>query len=300
VRLRSAASLAVALAAVASASGAPEPTAPVRHLAVVSFYNPRLMYLKYQPLVDYLSATTGDTWELLITPSYEKTIEVLCTRKVDLAYLGPYTYLRAHDACDVHPLVRLNTDGKATYRSLVLVKSNSPVRTLADLAGKRFAFGSPMSTSSHLVPRALLEEAGLRAGVDYSCLYLMHHDGAVRAVLLGEADACGVRDIVGDKYTPQPLRVLARSGEIPNFPLVLAPGSPAELHDALLRVLVDQPQRQPELAERIARFDEELAGGFLPCSEADYLPIRTLAIRIFGPRALTLPTTALECNAGAP
>jgi phosphonate transport system substrate-binding protein len=272
VQRRSVVSLIAALSFAVSAFAATAPTPLVRRLAVLSFYNPRLMYLKYQPLVDYLSATTGETWELLITPSYDNTIEVLCTGQVDLAYLAPYTYLRAHDTCGVVPLVRLNTGGKATYRSLILVKSDSSVRRLRDLAGKRFAFGSPMSTSSHLVPRAML----------------------------GEADACGVRDIVGEKFTPQPLRVLARSEEIPNFPLVLAPGSPPELRDTLLRVLVVLPRREPKLAERISHFDQELAGGFAPCADRDYLPIRRLALRLFGPGAFVLPTAALECNPGGP
>jgi phosphonate transport system substrate-binding protein len=298
VRFRSAASLIVAFACAASALAATVAAPPVRRLAVLSFYNPRLMYLTYQPLVDYLTTTTGETWELTITPSYETTVEALCSGKVSLAYLAPYTYLRAHDACGVLPLVRLNTDGKATYRSLILVRGDSPVRDLRGLVGKRFAFGSPMSTSSHLVPRAMLEDAGLRPGVDYSCLYFRHHDRAARAVLLGEADACGVRDIVGNKYLPQPLRVLARSGEIPNFPLVVAPGSPPELRDTLLRVLVVLPQREPKLADMISHFDEELAGGFKPCADSDYLPIRRLALRLFGPRAFVLPTSALECGPG--
>jgi phosphonate transport system substrate-binding protein len=300
VQRRSVVSLIAALSFAVSAFAATAPTPLVRRLAVLSFYNPRLMYLKYQPLVDYLSATTGETWELLITPSYDNTIEVLCTGQVDLAYLAPYTYLRAHDTCGVVPLVRLNTGGKATYRSLILVKSDSSVRRLRDLAGKRFAFGSPMSTSSHLVPRAMLGDAGLRPGVDYSCLYFLHHERAVRILLLGEADACGVRDIVGEKFTPQPLRVLARSEEIPNFPLVLAPGSPPELRDTLLRVLVVLPRREPKLAERISHFDQELAGGFAPCADRDYLPIRRLALRLFGPGAFVLPTAALECNPGGP
>jgi phosphonate transport system substrate-binding protein len=292
---RSAVSLIAALSLAVSGFAATVPAPPVRRLAVLSFYTPRLMYLKYQPLVDYLTATTGDTWELMITRSYEKTVSALCTGEVSLAYLAPYTYLRAHDACGVLPLVRLNTDGKATYRSLILVKSDSPAHSLHDLAGKRFAFGSPMSTSSHLVPRAMLEDVGLRPGTDYSCLYFLHHERAARAVLLGEADACGVRDIVGDKYTPQPLRVLARSGEIPNFPLVLAPGSSPELRDTLLHVLVALPQSEPKFAKMISSFDEELAGGFAPCADSDYLPIRRLAVHLFGPRAFVLPTTALEC-----
>ena len=266
--------------------------------AVVSFYNPRLMYLKYQPLVDYLSTQTPWRFQLDLSPTYQQTIDRLCGGQVDLAYLGPFSYVRAHEVCGARPVVRLNTAGRDSYTSYVMVRQDSRITNLAQLKGERFAFGSRLSASSHLVPRAMLDRAGLRPGVDVTCAYYGHHDRAARAVLLGEAAACGIRDLVGDQFKPRGLRVLAQSDPIPNFPLVVGPEAPSGLAAALTGVLIDLPARNKAAAATIAGWDPELAGGFAPVSPEAYLPVLRLARRLFGPRAPFLPAEDLVCRPG--
>jgi phosphonate transport system substrate-binding protein len=267
---------------------------------VVSFYNPRLMYLKYQPLVDYLSERSGDHWDLVISNSYGPTVAQLCDGTLAAAYLGPFTYVRAHAQCDALPVVRLRTGSKTTYQSFIMVKNESPITSLADLRGKTFGFGAPLSTSSHLVPRAMLAAAGLDAGRDYSCKYFWHHEKAARAVLLDEADACGIRDIVGTKFAQRGLRILARSAPIANFPFVLSPKSPAAVRDELIRSLVLLPRVDQTARETIAGWDEELAGGFELAEDSQYQGVREMARRLFGPLALSLPESSLACGPGGP
>lgn len=278
-------------------SGQPRPVvATVRHLGVVGFYNPRLMYVKYQELVDYLTASTGERWELAVTLDYEDTVRALCSGGLDVAYLGPFTYLRVHRACGAEPVVRLNTGGKPTYRSLIMVRRDSRYRALSDLRGGVFAFGSPLSTSSHLVPRLMLREAGLEPGKDITCRYFGHHDRAARAVVLGRADACGVRDIVGERFARRGLMVLARSDPIPNFPLVVRPGASAEFRRSLVEALVDRPARDPRVREQMRGWDDELAGGFAPVSATDYGSVRRLVELVFGRRGLVEPPERLKCG----
>ena len=267
-----------------------------RHLGVVGFYNPRLMYVKYQQLVDYLTETTGDRWELAVTMDYEETVKSLCSGKLDLAYLGPFTYLRMHEACGATPVVRLNTKGSAIYRSLIMVRQDSSYRTLSDLEGTVFAFGSPLSTSSHLVPCLMLRDAGLMPGEGLTCQYFGHHDRAARAVVMGTADACGVRDIVGERFAKRGLRILARSDPIPNFPLVVRPGASPEFRKSLMEALMERPEHDPEIRKRMQGWDEELAAGFAPVSASDYLPVRRLVELLFGKRGLVDPPELLKCG----
>lgn len=268
-------------------------------LGVVDFYNPRLMYLKYQPLVDHLSEHTGRRWELAIGADYQETVDALCHDRVAVAYLGPLTFVRAHAACGVEPVVRLNTAGKATYQSLIMVRSDSQIQTLKDLRGRRFGFGAPLSTSSHLMPRAMLLDAGIGPG-EIECFYFAHHERAVRAVKLGEVDACGVRDIVGERFVQQGLRVLARSEGIPNFPLAMSPGAGPELRASVERALVKVPQEDRWRAQHLQRWDVEFRHGFAVASDADYDPVRALAVRVLGPEALRLGEDALRCERAGP
>jgi phosphonate transport system substrate-binding protein len=282
------------LAATTAASAAP--TGQPLRFGVVSFYNPRIMYLKYQPLVDYLSARTGHQWELVISPSYEKTVDALCAGDLSLAYLGPLTYVRAHAKCEAFPVVRLNTGGSSTYHSLIMVRADSPLSSLADLAGHAFGFGSPLSTSSHLVPRAMLVRAGLHPGHNLRCVYFGHHERAARAVLLGEVEACGIRDIVGRKFEQRGLRVLAESPPIPNFPLVIAHDADGWLRQELVRTLVVLPRTEPAIREIMAGWDEELSSGFALTSDGAFDGVRDLARQVFGPYYLKLSEDELACS----
>ena len=254
----------------------------VRRLGVVSLYNPRLMYLKLQPLADWLSEATGEHWELALATSYEQAVDDLCGGGIDLAYLGPFTYVIAHERCGAEPLVHLRTGEKDTFESWILVREESGIRDLAGLRGHRIAFGSPLSTSSYLVPRAMLERAGLRLGADVTCAFYGHHERAARAVLLGEADAAGVRDTIGARFVGRGLRLLVRSDPIPNFPFVVPRGTPPELRRRWRHVLVDLPARDPRAREAMASWDVELRDGFAPADDRFYDPVRAVVREVFG------------------
>jgi phosphonate transport system substrate-binding protein len=264
-------------------------------LGVVTFYNPRLMFVKYQPLVEYLSSRTGQPWTLSVSTSYEETVEDLCSGRVTLAYLGPLTYVRAHAQCGAEPVLLIRTRGQVIFHSDILVRSDSPFEALQDLAGHRVGFGDPLSTSSHLVPRAMLQEAGLEAGRDFECRYFGQHEEAAQAVLTGDVEACGVRDVIADVFLRRGLRRLARSGPIPAYPLVVAPDTSGELREALVSVLLGFPgaARPPQNEDR---WDLELTGGFTTTVDADYDPVRRLAERVFGPDFVNLPEGELQCR----
>jgi phosphonate transport system substrate-binding protein len=287
--------LALALLLPAAAGGqAPDGDALLR-LGVVSFYNPRSMYVKYQPLVDYLAEQTGEHWELAVSASYQEAVDEVCAGQVALAYLGPLSYVRARARCGAEPLLRLRTRGRDVFHSDVLVRSDSPFERLEDLAGHRVGFGDALSTSSHLVPRAMLQAAGLEAGRDIACRYFGQHERAARAVLMGEVEACGVRDIIGEVFLRRGLRRLARSGPIPAYPWVVPPGSSPAEREALTSALLRFPGRaQPRRDEE--RWDLELSGGFTAAADADYDIVRRLAERVFGPGALTRPRGELQCQ----
>ncbi len=296
--MRTLASLVGVVLLAAGAAAAPAKPSPRKRFGVVSVYTPRVMYLKYQPLANYLESATGEPWDLVLVDSYEKAVEDLCAGKLTMANLGPYTYARAHAACQVIPVVKLNTHGKPTYHGLIMVRVDSKLQHLEELAGKKFGFGEPMSTASSLVARGMLEDAGLRVGVNLSCRYYAQNEQAARAVLLREVDACAVRDIVGEKFVArQALRVLARSDQIPNFVLGLAPGTPPALREQLVRVLAVLPGQNRWVAAAMKDWEEELSEGFVPVSDEEYDPIRKLARRVFGSNALTLSDSAMrrEC-----
>src|SRR5579862_2148003 len=103
-----------------------------------------------EPLRNYLAKSLGQDVTLIIPTNYNATVEGLGNGSLDFAYLGGLTYVKAHAIYGVVPLVQRDVDQQ--FHSLFFTQTGSPIRDLAALKGKRFAFGDINSTSGHLMP----------------------------------------------------------------------------------------------------------------------------------------------------
>ncbi len=172
------------------------PTEPdIVSFGVIPKDNPRIAYEKFQPLMDYLSEKTPYRFELVLSKTYNETIIALGQGDIDMAFMGPLTYLHARaDYNAVSILKSITENGKPFYRSVVVTKSDSQIRELSDLQGKSFAFASTHSTSGNLIPRFLLAEYGIHLRHLKKYNNFNYHDTVVKWVLKGEYDAgerCG-------------------------------------------------------------------------------------------------------------
>src|SRR5579863_7646746 len=91
------------------------------------------------PLKDYLTKALGEPVSLIIPTNYNATVEALGNNSLDFAYLGALTYVKAHAQYGVLPLVQRAEDKQ--FHSLFITPSGSSIKALADVKGKRFAFG---------------------------------------------------------------------------------------------------------------------------------------------------------------
>jgi phosphonate transport system substrate-binding protein len=139
------------------------------------------------PLRDYLTAKLGRPVELLIPTNYNATVEALGNGSLDFAYLGGLTYLKARKAYAVVPLVQRTSDKQ--FHSLFITQTTAPINALADLRGKRFAFGDVASTSGHLMPDYAIRGAGLDPDRDMTTRYTGNHPATAKAVESGAVDA---------------------------------------------------------------------------------------------------------------
>jgi len=92
---------------------------------------------------------------------------------------------------------------KPFQHAAIICRRDARIRALPDLRGRSFAFGDINSTSSHIVPRAMLLEAGV--GIEHlgSFEYLGHHDAVAAAVLRGDYDAGAAMESVAARYEPR-------------------------------------------------------------------------------------------------
>jgi phosphonate transport system substrate-binding protein len=88
-------------------------------------------------------------------------------------------------------------DGRFGYEMEIIVPADSPIKTPADLKGKKLAFTSPTSNSGFKAPSAILKaEFGLEAKRDFEPVFSGKHDNSVLGVANKDYDAASIANEV--------------------------------------------------------------------------------------------------------
>jgi phosphonate transport system substrate-binding protein len=199
-----------------------------------------------QPLKKYLEQALKKPVEIIVTTDYSSMIEAMRFGRIEVGYFGPFSYVLAKSkASEIEPFGVGVEKGKPNYQSILIATADGPVKELADIKGKPFAFGDRASTSSHLAPRALLAKKGLIGDTDYKVVHLGQHDAVARAVAAGQVPAGALSEAIyrvlveSKKIDAAKLRQLALSDPIPNYPLTMQGYLQPELKDAIKRAFLD-------------------------------------------------------------
>jgi ABC-type phosphate/phosphonate transport system substrate-binding protein len=147
----------------------------------------------------------GAPTDYVLYSNYEAQVEALFARQIDIAWNTNVAFARCEERaggqCQV--LAMRNVDVGFTTR--FIARADAGVRELADLRGKRFAYGSADSAQAALIPAYYLRQAGLDPERDVVPLHFdldvgKHGDTGtseleiLRALHEGEADAGGIGD----------------------------------------------------------------------------------------------------------
>ncbi len=233
---------------------------------------PSRLYARFRPLTLYLAGTLGRPMRLVIANSYDEQIAMITDGRADYAYLGPTPYIRARERGAVRILAGETEGGQAFYQSALVVRNDSPIQKITDLAGRRIALGAEISLSSALAPKQMLAQAGLKREDLAAIVHLDRHERVALAVLHGDFDAGGLRLDIARTYLPRGLRILATSPPLPPHVIVASPrvaqADAARVRDALLYPYTGGLEASRALGPEI---------GFAPVEDAHYHPIRRMA-----------------------
>jgi phosphate/phosphite/phosphonate ABC transporter binding protein len=172
---------------------------------------------KFTPLADYLSKKIGKKVALRAVSDYEGAIRDIAQGITQACFMTPTTYLEAQKKYGVEILVKALSEGKSSYRSVIITKSDSDIGSLQDLKGRTFAFGDPHSLSSYIAPRVLLMDAGIDLKDLLYYDYLGPHDEVLNSVLQGKFDSGGVTESITYKYKDKGIKFIKYSDELPGF-----------------------------------------------------------------------------------
>lgn len=186
---------------------------------IVPLENAVAMNRKFMPLVSYLNKKLGTDYIIKVGKDYTEAIEDVGTGRAQISSQTPTTYIEGKHKHGTKLLGYFAKDGSPTYRSAIVVSKSSGIKSVAELRGKRFAFGSEKSTGSTLVPMAMLAEAGITLNNLSQYAYLGAHDIVANAVLKGDFDAGGMMESVVSEFADKGLVALKISDPIPQFPI---------------------------------------------------------------------------------
>jgi phosphonate transport system substrate-binding protein len=252
-RTKTRALVALGLAIVASALALePARGEAVLNMGLVPGEDPRVMINDNQALLDHLQKSLRMEVKPFVATDYNGVIEALRSKRLDIALLGPFSYVLAATVADVEAFALLETEKQgATYRSVIIARKDHGVRGLKDLAGKTFAFVDPSSTSGHLFPKAGLIKAGYDPDTYFSrVIFSGGHDASAIAVQNGKVDAAAVADaLLEPAYSRGMLKqdevaVVWTSDPIPGAPVAYRRDLPADLK-ARIRASFAQIQNMP-------------------------------------------------------
>jgi phosphonate transport system substrate-binding protein len=255
---------------------------PTLNFGVVSSENEADRIARYKTFVTYMERHLRVPCKMHQATDYAGTIEALKARKLEFARFGPASYAQAWLVTDgkVEPIVvETDSDGFVGYHSVVVVKAESPYKSLEDLKGKSLAFADPNSTSGFVAPAFFLREDGVNPETFFGRTgFSGSHENSIIAILNGTYDAAATwwtneeRNNVarmegkGMIATGQ-MRVIWTSPKLPGSPWAMHSDLPtslkAEIHAALGELPTADPQAWQDLTDGKSKGVQEV-------TQADY------------------------------
>ena len=264
------------LTCMAGCSSKPAPEAKLR-ISMIPTTDPGKALRENQPLLAYWAKQTGRTPELTIPTSYAAVVEALANDKVDIAYLGGFTYVQASARAGVKPLVQRLIDQQ--FHSVFITPAASKVHSLADLHG-HFVFGDVNSTSGHLMPLYYMQQEKVDPEVIKNASYSGGHDATALAVANGKAEAGAMDEQVYKKMVangqlkPGAVRVFYTTPPFFDYVWVanknLDPQIASAFADSMKSLSPNQPDQK-------ALLDLLNAKGYVMANDADYGKLRDAA-----------------------
>jgi phosphonate transport system substrate-binding protein len=242
---------------------------------------PTELQRKFAPLGKYLEANIGMPVEFIPVTDYAATVEGLAAKKLDMVWYGGFTFVQARIRTNgtAIPLVQRAEDEK--FQSVFITQPNSGINSLADVKGKTFTFGSPSSTSGHLMPRWFLLQQGIDPDKDFRRVaFSGAHDATALQVAGGKVDAGAMNISVWHKMLeekkldPSQVKVFYTTSPYYDYNWTVRGDLDAALVQKLKDAFLGLDPTQPAHKEIL---DLQRASKFIPTTPENYQSIEQAA-----------------------
>jgi len=239
-------------------------------MGIVPLENAIKMNKSFTPLCHFINKVLGLNLFIRLGHDYDEAIEDIGTGRALISYQTPSTYIEAHDKYGIMPLVVPLAKGEPYYQTAIVVRSDSGITDLAELRGKKFAFGDPKSTGSKAMPESMLKVAGIHLADLAEFGFLGSHDNVAKSVMDNEYHGGGMMLSVAENYTSKGLSIIAKSEKIPQFPICTAASMSEKDRQTLRHALIEMQDQ-----EILTALGSHVTG-FASIEDSDYDGIRAM------------------------
>lgn len=240
---------------------------------------------RWEPVAKYLTEVLSVPTRTYRVADYAGLVEGMRGDQIECSRFGPAVYSLGRRVMGdkLRPIFRdVDKNGAEGYYSVVIVRADSPIKTLADLKGKPFLFADPNSTSGYAFPQYFMKKQGFDPATHFSAsVFSGSHENSVIGVVKGQYEAAStywtnetsgmVQRLEGRGMVPKgSTRIIWTSPLIPNSPFCVRANLPQALQDAVREAMLAMKERAPEVFKALT---DGQVSRFAPAKHEDYLDV---------------------------
>ena len=253
--------------------------------------DPTLMVEQFGGIAKHIGKELGLPTSVRVSESYNALIEAMRAGHLEVVYVGGSQYLKMIDlGMEVEPLVlNKDTNKRTYYKSCIITKPDSGIKTFDVLKGQTFAFVSPTSTSGGVAPKYMLLKNGINPDKDFKrVIFAGKHDASFLAVKNSKVDAGAVGDFYFWRWKDRGILEMERYDEpndtlinaelrvigcqkVPNTPIVTLKSFGDDFIANIRKAFLSLPE------ETANKYKVWPSTGFVPTSHADFVDLAEMS-----------------------
>jgi len=196
------------------------------------------IYTTWSPLLQRVGQESGLCFELRVSPTIPEFEQKLLKGEPAFVYLNPYHAVLAYQKQKYQPLL---ADSEDLLTGILVVRADSPIKSLDELKGQNVAFPAPNAFAASLLIRAELE----KKKINITPNFVKTHSNVYRSVIGKDTVAGGGVNNTLDNEAPevrQQLRVLFETTAYTPHPVATHPSVPVAVRDRFLKAMLKLTQ----------------------------------------------------------
>lgn len=226
------------------------------------------VYEKWQPFITRLSEKTGHKIKISVRLKMPRIANMIENKEMDFGFVNSLVYYNYFKQGKMLPVAQMqNIEGNWYSNSIIFVRSDSNIKSIEQLKGKKVSFLGKASPGGYLAPKATMETRGMDTENELNEYFTMNVGKSIKNVLLGKTEAAATCDVMfrlfSRKIDTGELTVIERSDIYPENLIVASSAMPEDIVNKFRKAIIEMKD-DPEDAKVFESLYDFKVGRFIP------------------------------------